>query len=83
MVGPSGPISLAQLPVGRRATVEAIRGGRRMVSALASMGIVRGTVLTVLGNAGGGPVIVEVRGSRLALGRGQAGRIAVRPISGA
>jgi Fe2+ transport system protein FeoA len=38
-------------------------------------------VVTVLGNAGAGPLIFEARGSRLALGRGQAARIVVRVIA--
>jgi len=78
VVAPFAPITLAQVPPGQRARVEAIQGGRGMVSRLAALGIIPGTVVTVLGNAGAGPVILEVRGSRLALGRGQAARIMVR-----
>jgi ferrous iron transport protein A len=72
---------LAQVPPGKRARVEAIQGGRGFVSRLAALGIIPGTVLTVLGNAGAGPVILEARGSRLALGRGQAARIVVRVVA--
>jgi ferrous iron transport protein A len=51
------------------------------VSRLAALGIIPGTVVTALGNAGAGPLIFEARGSRLALGRGQAARIVVRVIA--
>lgn len=81
MVTPSGAISLAQAPPGKRARVEAIQAGRGLMNRLASLGIIPGTVVTVLGNAGAGPVILEARGGRLALGRGQAARIVVRVIA--
>lgn len=61
--------------------MEAVQGGRGLVSRLAALGIIPGTVVTVLGNAGAGPVLLEARGSRLALGRGQAARIVVRAIA--
>jgi ferrous iron transport protein A len=51
------------------------------VTRLAAFGIIPGTVVTVLGNAGAGPVILEARGSRLALGRGQAARIVVQVVA--
>lgn len=78
MVTPPDAVPLAQVPPGKRARVEAVQGGWGRVSRLAALGIIPGTVLTVLGNAGAGPVILEARGSRLALGRGQAARIMVR-----
>jgi Fe2+ transport system protein FeoA len=81
VVVPAGPISLAQLAPGHRARVEAIQGGRGLVSRLAALGLVPGTLVTVLNSAGGGPVILEVRGGRLALGRGQAARILVRVVA--
>jgi ferrous iron transport protein A len=61
--------------------VEAVQGGHGLVSRLAALGIIPGTVVTVLSGAGGGPVILEARGSRLALGRGQAARIIVRVMT--
>lgn len=61
--------------------MEAVQGGWGPVSRLASLGIIPGTVVTVLGNAGAGPVILEARGGRLALGRGQAARIIVRVVT--
>jgi ferrous iron transport protein A len=81
VVTPPDAISLAQLAAGQRGRVEAIQGGRGLLSRLAALGIVPGTLVTVLSNAGGGPVIIEARGGRLALGRGQAARIIVRVIA--
>jgi ferrous iron transport protein A len=52
-----------------------------LASRLAALGLIPGTVVTVLGNAGAGPVIIEARGGRLALGRGQAARIIVRVVA--
>jgi ferrous iron transport protein A len=74
-------MSLAQVSAGQRARVEAVQGGWGFVSRLAALGIIPGTVVTVLGNAGAGPVILEARGGRLALGRGQAARIVVQAIA--
>jgi len=72
---------MTRVPPGKRARVEAVQGGRAVVGRLAALGIIPGTVVTVLSNAGIGPVILEARGSRLALGRGQAARIIVRVIA--
>jgi ferrous iron transport protein A len=81
MVTPPVAISLAQVPPGKRARVEAVNSGRGLASRLAALGLIPGTVVTVLGNAGAGPVIIEARGGRLALGRGQAARIIVRVVA--
>jgi ferrous iron transport protein A len=81
VVTPPDAISLAQVPPGKRARVETVQGGRGLVSRLAALGIISGTVVTVLANAGAGPVILEARGSRLALGRGQAARIIAQLVT--
>jgi len=48
--------------------------GRGCMNKLASMGIIPGEVVRVINN-GSGPVIVEVKGSRIAIGRGVAMKI--------
>jgi ferrous iron transport protein A len=48
---------------------------------LISLGLVPGAEVTVLQDWGRGPLIVEVHGSRLALGRGQAARVGVEPLA--
>ena len=66
-------------------------GGRARVAALhcpgqarrlEALGILPGSVVTVINNSGRGPLLVEVRGSRVALGRGVSGRIQVEPGEG-
>ena len=53
-----------------------ILGGRGIRSKLYSMGLVPGVKLTVLGNRGG-PTMIAVNDTRLALGFGMAKRIMV------
>ena len=63
---------------GIEVTVTDIMGGRGVRSRLYSMGLVPGTKLTVLKGKGGGPVMVAVKDSRLAIGRGMAQKITVK-----
>jgi ferrous iron transport protein A len=53
-----------------------IQGGRGLRSKLYSMGLIPGVRLTVLGTRGG-PVMIAVHDTRLALGVGMAKRIIV------
>ncbi|KPJ64162.1 hypothetical protein AMK68_02195 [candidate division KD3-62 bacterium DG_56] len=82
MVTPPAQTSLALLAAGQVAIVRSIQGGWGIVRRLAALGIVPGTPVTVLSNSPFGPMIVEVRGSRLALGRREATRIIVAPKAG-
>jgi DtxR family Mn-dependent transcriptional regulator len=54
-----------------------IGGGRGFQERLNAMGLLPGTVLTVMKNSGRGPFLVDVKGSRLALGRSMAQKIIV------
>jgi len=72
-------LSLAFLQEGKKARVIDIFGGRGMVRRLMEMGLSPGSEVTVVRNSLG-PMIVEVRGVRLALGRGLASRIVVEPV---
>ncbi|MFP4055673.1 MAG: ferrous iron transport protein A [Candidatus Brocadiia bacterium] len=69
---------LSSVPEGRRVRVVALDAGRGMAARLAAMGVVPGVELLVVNNRGAGPVVVEVKGTRLALGRGMALKILVR-----
>ncbi len=71
--------TLAQIQTGKRAQVIKVQGGRRMLARLATFGFVRGAEVQVLQNYGTGPVIVQIHGARVALGRGEAERILVEP----
>lgn len=73
--------SLAQLPAGSRAVVAELPHSRGLAKRLIALGLNPGAEVRVLQNRGRGPLIVECHGARLALGRRQAERVAVRPTS--
>lgn len=74
-------MTLDQLDAGRRARVVEIRGGRGLRSHLEQMGVHPGDTISVAGaGAFRGPVLIEVHGSRIALGRGVARKVIVEPI---
>jgi len=68
---------LSMVDQGKKVALAHINGGRGMRSRLYSMGLVPGAVFTVLSRNGGGPVMVKVKDSRLAIGRGMAQKIIV------
>ncbi len=55
-----------------------LRGGREFTGKLLSMGVQAGKRLELITTGGCGPLMVNVEGSRIALGRGIAHRILVR-----
>ncbi len=59
-----------------------MKGGHQFLSRLASLGFTPGARLTVVQNFGRGPIIVNLRDTRVALGRGEADKILVGPIIG-
>jgi len=78
---PSGAITLADLAPGSEAIVRGVAAGLGVARRLADMGIVPGTIIRVVRrNALRGPVEVEVRGTRLLLGRGIASKVLVEPV---
>jgi ferrous iron transport protein A len=62
---------------GQTGLVHQLRGGHRFVSRLAALGFTPGAPVTVTRNHGIGPLIVTVRGTQVALGRGEAGHVMV------
>ncbi len=68
-------ILLGDLHAGQKGTVMELQGGRRFAARMAALGFTPGTEITMIQNFGRGPVIVLVRGARIALGRGEAGRV--------
>ena len=61
---------------GKELTLIDINGGRGIRSKLYSMGLVPGVKLSVVG-ANGGPIMIALNDTRLALGRGMAQKITV------
>jgi len=57
--------------------IVAIRAGWGLTRRLADMGVLPGTTVKVVRGHMPGPVVVEVKGSRLALGHGMAHKIMV------
>lgn len=70
-------LSLDQLPKDATAVVRQLRGGGELVHRLAAMGLTVGAWLVVLQNTGRGPMLVSVRDTRIALGRGEAVKVLV------
>jgi ferrous iron transport protein A len=73
---PQIPNTLAQTKIGQRVCVTRIQGSRSLAHRLAEMGLTPGTVLQVL-HDNGGPMVVKVRGSQLAVGRSLANALGV------
>ncbi len=59
--------------------LQELHGGAGFRSRLAALGFTPGVTVTMLQNRGHGPVIVTVRDTKIALGRGEATKILVLP----
>lgn len=70
-------ISLSEIASGQAATILNFKGGRAVNNRLASLGLTPGVQVGMIQNYRYGPIIVSVRGSRVALGRGEAVEIIV------
>jgi ferrous iron transport protein A len=70
-------IPLAELAVNEHATIQSFAGARAVTTRLASLGFTPGAKVDMTQNYGRGPLIVTVRGTRVALGRGEAAEIFV------
>jgi ferrous iron transport protein A len=68
---------LIMLPEGVKATVVEVHGGRGLCRRLAEMGFNVGDRVRMIKNHRPGPVMVEVKDSRVALGRGVTMKIIV------
>ena len=71
--------SLARMAAGEKAHIVAVRVGWGMQRRLADLGLTPGTEVRMISSGRPGPVVLEVRGSRLALGQGVAEKLIVRP----
>ena len=68
---------LIMLPEGAQASVVEVHGGRGLCRRLAEMGFNVGDKVRMIKNHRPGPVMVEVKDSRVALGRGVTMKIVV------
>jgi Fur family ferric uptake transcriptional regulator len=75
---PAMPLPLAA--AGERLRVEGLAGGEGATRQLADLGLIVGAELEVV-SANGGPMVVAVGGTRVALGRGAASKVQVSQIT--
>jgi len=68
---------LAMARPGELVTVTGVRAGGGLQRRLADMGLTPGVQIRVINSQMPGPVLIDLRGSRVALGRGIAQKIAV------
>ena len=72
---------LAEVLADRRVLVREIHGGKDFVSRMTALGFTEGVAVQVIHNHGRGPLIALVRGTRVALGRGEALKVLVEEVS--
>jgi ferrous iron transport protein A len=69
---------LAMVSPGKLVTVAGVRAGWGLQRRLADMGLTPGVQIRVLNSQMPSPVLIDLRGSRVALGRGVAQKILVK-----
>ena len=70
-------IPLCSLKPNSIGTIHSLMAGQALASRLATLGFTPGTELVMVQNYGWGPIIVQVRDTRIALGRGEARKIKI------
>jgi len=70
-------MSLAVVQSGTQVHLLSIEGGHTLQGRLSALGFLPGVEIEVLQNNFGGPLIIKLRGSRMALGRGMAQKLIV------
>ena len=68
---------LSTVKAGQKVKVASIAAGRGLNSRLASMGLVTNEIITVVSNNHPGPFVINVKDSKMMLGRGMAHKIMV------
>jgi ferrous iron transport protein A len=72
-------VKLSRLPVGSRACIKQVLGGRLLVHRLLSLGLRVGSEIELLQRRGSG-VVVACQGNRVALGAGVAEKLLLSPL---
>ena len=75
--GQSRAMQLSDVEAGRKVYIVAVGESRGLKGRLAAMGLVPGVKVDVILNSPRGPFIIAVKGSRIILGHGMAGKITV------
>lgn len=69
--------SLSNLNTGKVGIIKILKGGHGFKSRLSVLGFTPGTKVRMIQNFGRGPVIVEIKDTNIALGRGEALKIII------
>jgi len=80
MVDNGENMTLSDSKVGRIYTLVGCEAGRELKEKVSSMGLNSGARLKIINNSGHGPVGLEVRQTRLGIGRGMAAQIWVKEV---
>ena len=70
-------VPLSMLQAGEKVTLATIDAGDDLRSRLAAMGMVPNTEILIVSNSRPGPFVVNVKGTRIAIGRGMAHKVIV------
>ena len=70
-------VPLSMLQAGEKVTLATIDAGDDLRSRLAAMGMVPNTEILIVSNSRPGPFVVNVKGTRIAIGRGMAHKVMV------
>ena len=73
-------LRLSDLDAEEKGVVLSLQNGRAVNNRLVSLGFTPGVMVEMIQNYGRGPLMVTVRGTRVALGRGEASKIMVDRI---
>ena len=75
-------IPLSSLRDCEKAKITTINGGRTVNLRMNELGFTSGANLKVIRNVGGGPIMVELKAGKIALGRGIAKKIMCEKLQG-
>ena len=76
------PITLNMVLPGKKVRIIMVEGGVRCRQCLAELGVYPGDIVKVIRSAPfAGPILVEVNGARVMLGRGMASKIIVEEVT--
>ena len=71
-------VRLGELKAGEQAVIQGFDAGHNLVSRLSALGFTPQAQVVMIQNIGSGPLIVKVRDTRIALGRGEAMKVRVK-----
>jgi ferrous iron transport protein A len=72
--------AVSDLPAGKRGVVRLLRGGEEFTHRMVTLGFTLGVEVTVVQNYGRGPILVSVRDTHIALGRGEALKVLIEVL---